>query len=123
MEVLARAREHGDRLVVGLNGDESVRRLKGAPRPLVTQMDRAACLAGLEAVDGVVIFHEDTAAGLMRDLAPDIWVKGGDYRPEDLPELETLEAVGGRLVLIPVVAGHSTTGLLRRLVEASRSPE
>ena len=117
VEVLARAREHGDRLVVGLNGDASVRRLKGAPRPLVPEVDRAACLAGLESVDGVVVFHEDTPAELMKELKPDIWVKGGDYRPEDLPELETLKAIGGRLVVIPLVEGRSTTGLLRRLEE------
>lgn len=118
VEVLARAREHGDRLVVGLNGDESVRRLKGAPRPLTPEADRAACLAALEAVDGVVVFHEDTPAELMRELEPDIWVKGGDYRREDLSELETLEAVGGRLVIIPLVEGRSTTALLRRLADA-----
>lgn len=118
VEVLARAREHGDRLVVGLNSDESVRRLKGAPRPLTPEADRVACLAALESVDGVVVFEEDTPAELMGELEPDIWVKGGDYRREDLSELETLESVGGRLVIIPLVEGHSTTALLRRLTEA-----
>jgi D-beta-D-heptose 7-phosphate kinase/D-beta-D-heptose 1-phosphate adenosyltransferase len=118
VEVLARAREHGDRLVVGLNDDGSVRRLKGAPRPLTSEEDRAACLAALEAVDGVVVFHEDTPAELMRELEPDIWVKGGDYRREDLAELETLESLGGRLLIIPLVEGRSTTSLLQRLTEA-----
>jgi len=115
VELLVRARELGDRLLVGLNSDESVRRLKGAPRPVTPERDRAVCLAGLEAVDGVVIFEEDTPAELIRELQPEIWVKGGDYRPEDLSELETLKAVGGQLVLIPLVEGRSTSGLLSRL--------
>lgn len=114
VEILVRARALGDRLVVGLNSDASVRRLKGPGRPLQPELDRAACLAGLESVDGVVVFGEDTPEELMVELRPDIWVKGGDYQPEQLSELETLERLGGRLVILPLVEGRSTTALMRR---------
>lgn len=119
VEVLVRARELGDRLVVGLNSDASVRRLKGPGRPLQPELDRAACLAALESVDGVVVFEEDTPEELMTELRPDIWVKGGDYQPERLTELKTLERLGGRLVILPLVEGRSTTALMQR---AGRPP-
>ncbi len=119
VEVLVRARELGDRLLVGLNSDDSVRRLKGAERPLQPEADRAACLAGLECVDAVVVFGEDTPTELIAALKPDIWVKGGDYRREELSELKTLEAGGGRLVILPLVEGRSTTELLRKAARAA----
>ncbi len=120
VEVLVRARELGDRLVIGLNSDDSVRRLKGEGRPLQPETDRAACLAGLECVDAVVVFDEDTPTELIAALKPDVWVKGGDYRREELRELKTLEASGGRLVLLPLVEGRSTTDLLRKAARAAR---
>lgn len=123
VEVLVRARALGDRLVVGLNSDASVRRLKGPGRPLQPELDRAACLAGLQAVDGVVVFGEDTPEELMVELRPDIWVKGGDYEPEQLTELKTLERLGGRLVILPLVEGRSTTALMQRAGRPSRTEE
>ncbi len=115
MEILVGARALGDRLVIGLNSDDSVRRLKGSGRPLQPELDRAACLAALEVVDGVVIFSEDTPVELIRAIRPDIWVKGGDYTPEQLEELETVEALGGKLVILPLLQGRSTTSLLARM--------
>jgi D-beta-D-heptose 7-phosphate kinase / D-beta-D-heptose 1-phosphate adenosyltransferase len=116
ISLLSRARALGDALVVCLNSDDSVRRAKGRSRPLVGQDDRARVLEALSCVDGVQIFDEDTPRELLSRLRPDIWVKGGDYTERLLPERETVERFGGRVVLLPVVAGYSTT----RLVSASR---
>lgn len=115
VEILIGARALSDRLVIGLNSDDSVRRLKGSGRPLQPELDRAACLAALEVVDGVVIFSEDTPVELIQAIRPDIWVKGGDYTPERLEELETVEALGGKLVILPLLEGRSTTSLLARM--------
>jgi rfaE bifunctional protein nucleotidyltransferase chain/domain len=112
VSVLAAARALGDCLIVLLNSDASVRRLKGADRPLVGQHDRAGVLAALDAVDAVVIFDEDTPMPALSRLRPDVWAKGGDYRVEDLPEAELLERWGGRTVILPFVAGRSTTRLI-----------
>jgi rfaE bifunctional protein nucleotidyltransferase chain/domain len=109
------ARALGDRLIVGLNADASVTRLKGAGRPVVGQDDRAYVLAGLAAVDAVTIFDEDTPAALIEALLPDVLVKGGDYAPHDVVGKTAVERAGGHVVIIPFVAGRSTTGILHRL--------
>jgi D-beta-D-heptose 7-phosphate kinase/D-beta-D-heptose 1-phosphate adenosyltransferase len=116
ISLLSQARALGDALVVCLNSDDSVRRAKGPSRPLVGQEDRARVLEALGCVDGVQIFDEDTPRELLARLRPDIWVKGTDYTDRPLPERETVERFGGRVVLLPVVPGYSTT----RLVSASR---
>ncbi len=113
ISVLNQARALGDALVVCLNSDASVRRTKGPGRPVVPQQDRAAVLAALAAVDGVAIFDEKTPAALLSQLQPDIWVKGTDYADRIIPEAEVVERVGGRVVLLPVVPGYSTTRLVR----------
>jgi rfaE bifunctional protein nucleotidyltransferase chain/domain len=115
LQTLRAARELGDSLIVLLNGDRSVRRLKGASRPLVGETDRAALLAALDCVDEVVIFDEDTPAEALSLLRPDIWVKGGDYADEQVPEREALADWGGRLVLLPFLAGKSTTRLIEKV--------
>ncbi|HEX6693157.1 MAG TPA: D-glycero-beta-D-manno-heptose 1-phosphate adenylyltransferase [Longimicrobiales bacterium] len=117
VEYLYAARELGDALVVGLNSDASVRALKGPSRPVNTEADRAIVLAGLGCVDAVTIFAEDTPAALIDLLVPDVLVKGGDYRPDQVVGRQTVEAAGGRLVIIPFVIGHSTTGTLQRIQE------
>ena len=111
---LREARALGDALVVGVNSDGSVKRLKGAGRPLVPEADRAEMLAALEAVDYVTVFEEDTPAELVAELVPDVIVKGGDYRPGDVAGRETVEAAGGRVVIIPLIEGRSTTGLIAK---------
>jgi D-beta-D-heptose 7-phosphate kinase/D-beta-D-heptose 1-phosphate adenosyltransferase len=109
---LEAARALGDCLVVCLNSDESVRRLKGPSRPLVSQVDRARVLAALQPVDAVVLFDEDTPVEALRRLRPDIWVKGGDYAGAELPEAAILRGWGGQSVVVPYLAGRSTTSLL-----------
>jgi rfaE bifunctional protein nucleotidyltransferase chain/domain len=112
ISLLNQARALGDALVVCLNSDASVRRAKGAGRPLVPQEDRAKVLNALAAVDGVAVFEEKTPTSLLARLQPDIWVKGEDYANHILPEADVVERNGGRVVLLPVVPGYSTTGLV-----------
>ena len=114
VEVLVAARALGDRLLVGLNSDASVRRLKGEGRPLQPELDRAVCLAALECVDAVVIFEQDTPSELIGLLKPDAMVKGGDYTPAELPEREVVEAGGGEVIILPFIGGRSTTELIER---------
>lgn len=109
---LAWAREQGDALIVGLNADASVRRLKGPDRPFVTFEDRARMLAALRSVDAIVGFNETTPEVLLERLRPDVHVKSDQYRVEDLPERVVVERYGGRIVLAPHVAGRSTTDLV-----------
>ena len=109
------AKALGDVLIVGLNSDESVRRLKGEGRPVNPEEDRAEVLAALRAVDHVIVFGEATAEELVRQLKPDIYVKGGDYSLETLPEAKIVHSYGGKTVLIPMVEGRSTTNVIRRL--------
>ncbi len=118
VKVLAQARGRCDRLVVGLNSDASVRRLKGKERPIQTEQARAEVLAALEAVDLVVVFGEDTPLELIRRVRPNVLVKGGDYRPDQVVGRELVEAQGGEVVLVDLVPGFSTT----RIVERSRKP-
>lgn len=113
--VLAQARALGDALVVCLNSDDSVRRAKGPGRPLVGQADRAQMLRALAAVDGVLIFDEDTPTEVLDRLRPAVWVKGGDYDGRELAEAATVEGHGGRVVLVPTVNGYSTTRLVSRV--------
>jgi len=117
VSLLTAARSLGDALVVCLNSDASVSRTKGPDRPLVTAEDRARVLSALACVDGVVVFDEATPAEILAELRPDVWVKGSDYAGQDIPEARVVEEAGGRVVLLPVVDGYSTT----RLVDRSRA--
>lgn len=112
VSLLRHARSLGDALVVCLNSDESVRRLKGPGRPVVTASDRARLLAELSSVDAVVVFEESSPSAVLERLRPDVWVKGGDYAGGELPEAEVVRRHGGEVVLVPVVEGYSTTRLL-----------
>jgi D-beta-D-heptose 7-phosphate kinase/D-beta-D-heptose 1-phosphate adenosyltransferase len=113
---LERARKLGDALVVGVNTDASARRLdKGSGGPYVPEADRARVLAALETVDAVCLFDEDTPAELIAALAPDVLVKGADYTLDQVVGRETVEAGGGRVELIELVDGRSTTELVRRI--------
>ena len=112
---LGAARALGDCLVVGLNSDASVRRLKGPERPLNEEADRAEVLDALRAVDYVTIFDEPTAADIIEILRPDVYAKGGDYTLDTLPEAEIVQAYGGRVALIDLVPGRSTTKVIEKL--------
>ena len=117
---LQSARALGDALVVALNSDASVRKLKGPGRPFVPQRDRAAVLRALRSVDAVVVFDEDTPVRLMRELKPGVYVKGGDYRVEDLPEAEVAKEFGAEVRIIPFEEGYSTTALIEKIKSAPR---
>jgi rfaE bifunctional protein nucleotidyltransferase chain/domain len=111
VSMLRAARSLGDCLLVCLNSDKSVRRLKGPGRPLNPAADRAAVLAALDCVDSVVVFEEDTPQRVLSRLRPDIWVKGGDYDGREVPEAVTLRGWGGRVVTVPYLTGRSTSRL------------
>jgi D-beta-D-heptose 7-phosphate kinase/D-beta-D-heptose 1-phosphate adenosyltransferase len=115
VEYLEAARALGDWLVVGLNSDQSVRRLKGPSRPVNSQEDRAVVLGGLAVVDAVVVFGEDTPLRLVEALLPDVIVKGGDYTPESVVGAREVVAAGGRVVIAPLLAGRSTTRIVERI--------
>jgi D-beta-D-heptose 7-phosphate kinase/D-beta-D-heptose 1-phosphate adenosyltransferase len=112
---LAAARDAGDLLVVGLNADASVRRLKGPARPLVGETARAEVVAALAAVDFVTVFPEDTPAELIAAVVPDVLVKGADWALDQVVGRDVVEANGGRVLLVPVVEGFSTTALAERI--------
>lgn len=120
LQLLRQAASHGDALVVGLNSDASVRRLKGEERPLVHETERAALLAALEGVDAVVIFEDDTPLRLIEAVRPDVLVKGADYAPEDVVGREEVEATGGRLVLVELLPDRSTSALVDRMNTGGR---
>ncbi len=115
IDVLVGARRHGDALVVGLNSDASVKRLKGADRPVRTEAERSYVLAALEAVDAVVIFEQDTPLELIRHLRPDVLVKGGDYARETIVGAHDVITWGGQVAVIPLTPGQSTTSIIARL--------
>ncbi len=112
---LAQARALGDCLVLGLNTDASVRRLKGDQRPINSELDRAEIVGGLSSVDYVVLFGEPTAEDLVSRVRPDVYVKGGDYTPETLPEAKIVYEYGGQVKFIPMVEGRSTTNVIEKI--------
>lgn len=111
------ARALGGCLVLGLNSDASVQRLKGPTRPVNNEEDRAEVLSALAAIDYVVIFSEQTAEELVREIRPDVYVKGGDYNVKALPEAEIVASYGGETVLIPEVPGRSTSNIIKKMQE------
>ena len=113
--LLVAARAEGVALVVGLNSDASVRRIKGPDRPLNGERDRAYVLGALACVDAVVLFDDDTPARLVAALEPDVLVKGADYAPHEIVGADVVTARGGRVVRIPLEPGYSTTGLIARM--------
>jgi D-glycero-beta-D-manno-heptose 1-phosphate adenylyltransferase len=124
VKYLEEARQLGDLLVLGLNSDASVRRLKGEKRPLVGQDERALVMNALRPVDYVVIFEETTAESIISELQPEIYVKGGDYAPganpgdgKPLPEAPAVRAYGGEIRLIQFLPGHSTTELIHKILD------
>ena len=115
------ARGLGDVLIVGLNGDASVRQLKGPGRPVIAERERAEILAALESVDAVVIFDDLTPREVISRLLPDVLVKGGDWAGDQIVGREEVEAAGGRVISIPVVPGYSTSAILRKIRHGARA--
>ena len=119
LRYLQAARRHGDLLIVGLNSDASVRRNKGPERPITPQAERAEILLGLSSVDAVVVFDEDTPAEIIDAVQPDVLVKGADWAADRIVGRDTVEARSGRVVRIPLEAGHSTTAIVERVRAAA----
>ncbi|HEY7899011.1 MAG: D-glycero-beta-D-manno-heptose 1-phosphate adenylyltransferase [Gemmatimonadales bacterium] len=115
IDLIKAARAAGDALVVGINGDDSVKRLKGSTRPIRSQAERAYVLAALEAVDIVTIFDEDTPLELISCLQPDVIVKGGDYSEATIVGAAEVRARGGDVLVVPLTPGHSTTSIIERM--------
>ena len=115
LRYLQSARALGDALIVGLNGDASVRRNKGEGRPIIPEMERAELLTALTAVDAVTFFDEDTPAEIIKRLQPDVLVKGADWAADAIVGRDTVEARGGRVVRVTVEQGYSTTGLVQKV--------
>jgi len=115
VDILLGARRHGEALVVGVNSDESVRRLKGPERPIRSAAERCYVLAALESVDAVVVFEQDTPRELITLLRPDVLVKGGDYTEETIVGAAEVRERGGDVIVIPLTPGHSTTSTIERL--------
>ena len=114
---LAAARALGDALLVAVNSDRSVRALKGAGRPVMNEAERAELLAALASVDFVTVFEEESPRRLIAELLPDVLVKGGDYRLDEIHGREEVERAGGRVLALPFIEGASTTGIIERIKE------
>lgn len=119
LHYLADARALGDRLVVGLNSAGSVRRLKGPARPINDERTRAHLLAALEVVDAVVVFDDDTPLELIRAVQPDVLVKGGDWRPDQIVGAELVLAGGGHVLSLPFIEGYSTTAIEKKIIASA----
>jgi rfaE bifunctional protein nucleotidyltransferase chain/domain len=119
IDVLTAARAAGDALVVGVNSDASVQRLKGPSRPVRTEAERAYVLAALESVDLVVMFGEDTPLELVKRVRPDVIVKGGDYSEDTIVGAREVKAWGGSVMVVPLTPGQSTTRIIERMSESS----
>lgn len=117
LRYLTGARAAGDLLIVGVNGDEGVRRLKGPSRPLMNEQDRARLVAAFGVVDYVVVFQEDNVRSLIAELRPDFHAKGTDYTIESVPERDAVIAAGGRVVIVGDAKDHNTRDLIRRICE------
>ncbi len=115
VEYLAQAADLGDKLIIGLNTDASVKRLKGENRPVNDEKSRALLLSALQFVDAVVFFDEDTPYELIKQVQPDILVKGNDYKPEEIVGYDIVIAKGGKVLTIDLVEGFSTTNIIKRL--------
>ena len=116
IHLLNSARSFGDILVVGLNTDASVRRIKPG-RPIQDEQSRALVMASLEVVDGVILFDEETPLQLIQFILPDVLVKGGDYKPQDVVGKAVVEAAGGKVEIVPLLEGFSTTGIIKKMNE------
>ena len=117
VEYLAAARKLGDVLIVGLNSDSSVHRLKGQSRPICSETDRAAVLSALQVVDAVTLFNEDTPEELIGSLLPDILVKGSDWAVEQIAGAKAVLEHGGTVLTIPLLEGRSTTGIIEKIIQ------
>ncbi|MFP4391594.1 MAG: adenylyltransferase/cytidyltransferase family protein [Desulfohalobiaceae bacterium] len=115
VDLLQRAKSYGDKLMVGLNSDNSVQRLKGWPRPIMTEMDRARLLSALECVDFVLIFEQDTPLALIQAVLPHVLIKGGDWPKQAIVGREIVEEQNGLVLSLPLIPGYSSSDLIKRI--------
>lgn len=115
IDYLSKAKDLGDILIIGVNTDDSVRRLKGASRPITDEISRSTIIASLQFVNAVVLFDEDTPYELIKQAQPDVLVKGSDYKAEDIVGYDIVKAKGGEIVTIDFLEGYSTTGIIEKL--------
>lgn len=115
IEYLAQAASHGDILIIGLNTDNSVRRIKGKTRPVQDEYARAITLASMQFVNAVVLFDEETPYNLIKKVQPDILIKGSDYKPENIVGYDIVKAKGGKIITIDFIDGYSTTSIIEKL--------
>tara|TARA_B100001142_G_C13987660_1_gene521418 strand:+ start:86 stop:580 length:495 start_codon:yes stop_codon:yes gene_type:complete len=115
LEILARSADLGDRLIVGINSDKSIKKIKGKSRPIIQEDSRAKQLAAIEFIDAVILFNEDTPFDLINILKPDVLTKGGDYKKNDIVGNELINKERGEVVIIPLTQGYSTTSILEKI--------
>ena len=118
VEYLEKAKSKGDILIAAINSDDSVRRLKGRKRPIIKEEDRSRILAALESIDYVIIFGQDTPYGLIKELRPDVLIKGADWKKDNIVGLDLVKKYGGRVETVKLSPGRSTTGIIRKIIEA-----
>ncbi|HLF34605.1 MAG TPA: D-glycero-beta-D-manno-heptose 1-phosphate adenylyltransferase [Cyclobacteriaceae bacterium] len=117
VDYLEKARLLGNRLVIGLNSDSSIRRLKGSGRPILDENARSRIMASFEFIDAVTLFSEDTPFNLIREVKPDILVKGNDYNPENIVGADFVKSYGGKVITIELIPGYSTSGIVKKIKE------
>ncbi len=110
------AKKYGDFLIVGINSDSSVRRIKGENRPIIDEKARAEVVAGLDSVDMVIIFSEDTPYELIKTLEPDVLIKGGDWKEEEIVGADIVKRSGGKVLTVPYISGYSTTSIIEKII-------
>ncbi len=122
IQLLEQAKSLGDILIVGINSDESVKRIKGEKKVIFDEKSRLRLVSALECVDYTVLFNENTPENLIKIIQPHIHVKGGDYKEEDLPEAKIVKSYGGKIVIIPLLEGFSTTGIIDKILTLYKTP-
>jgi len=115
LEILARSADLGDKLIVGINSDMSIKKIKGSSRPIIKEDSRAKQLAAIEFIDAVILFNEDTPYNLINILKPDVLTKGGDYKKNDIVGNQLINKQQGEVVIIPLTQGYSTTSILEKI--------
>tara|TARA_B100001248_G_scaffold258348_1_gene242339 strand:- start:852 stop:1265 length:414 start_codon:yes stop_codon:yes gene_type:complete len=120
LDLLNNARKYGDRLVVGINSDESIKRLKGSRRPINNQDFRSNLLLSLKCIDKVLIFNEDTPINLIMSINPDILIKGGDYKKIEVVGSKYVSSYGGKTIILPLTKGFSTTAIIEKILNKYR---
>lgn len=122
IQLLETAKSFGDVLIVGINSDESVKKIKGEKKLIFDEKSRLKIISSLECVDYTVLFDENTPENLIKTIKPHIHIKGGDYKEEDLPEAKIIKSYGGKIIIVPLVEGFSTTNIINKILTLYKNP-